>query len=31
MLFYYETFVEQGAAPPAQAVDGLLFAMDLVP
>ena len=31
LMFYYETFVEQGAAPPTQAVDGLLFAMDLVP
>jgi tetratricopeptide (TPR) repeat protein len=31
LMFYYETFVEQGAAPPAQAVDGLLVAMDLVP
>ena len=31
LMFYYETFVAQGAAPPAQAVDGLLFAMDLVP
>jgi tetratricopeptide (TPR) repeat protein len=31
LMYYYQTFVEQGAAPPAQAVDGLLFAVDLVP
>ena len=31
LMFYYETFVEQGVAPPAQAIDGLLFAVDLVP
>ena len=31
LMFYYETFVVQGTAPPAQAIDGLLFAMDLVP
>ena len=31
LMFYYQTFAEQGTAPPAQAVDGLLFAVDLVP
>lgn len=31
LMYYYQTFVEQGATPPAQAVDGLLFAVDLVP
>ncbi len=31
LMHYFETFVEEGAAPPAQAVDGLLFAVDLVP
>ena len=30
-MYYYETFVEQGVTPPTQAVDGLLFAVDLVP
>jgi tetratricopeptide (TPR) repeat protein len=31
LMYYYQTFVEEGVAPPAQAVDGLLFAVDLVP
>ena len=31
LMYYYQTFVEQGSAPTAQAVDGLLFAVDLVP
>ena len=31
LMYYYQTFVEQGATPPAQAVDGLLFAVELVP
>jgi hypothetical protein len=31
LMYYYETFLEQGTAQPAQAVDGLLFAVDLVP
>ena len=31
LMYYYQTFVEQGTNPPAQAVDGLLFAVDLVP
>ena len=30
-MYYYQTYLEQGVAPPAQAVDGLLFAVDLVP
>jgi hypothetical protein len=31
LMYYYQTYFEQGVAPPAQAVDGLLFAVDLVP
>lgn len=31
LAYYYKAFVEQGATPPEQAVDGLLFAVDLVP
>lgn len=31
LMHYYETFAEQGVTPPTQAVDGLLFAVDLVP
>ena len=31
LIRYYESFVEQKVTPPAQAVDGLLFAVDLVP
>jgi tetratricopeptide (TPR) repeat protein len=31
LMYYYQTYLEQGVAPPAQAVDGLLFAVDLVP
>ncbi|NUT01488.1 MAG: hypothetical protein HOP96_10975 [Sphingomonas sp.] len=31
LMYYYQTFVDQGSTPPAQAVDGLLFALDLVP
>lgn len=31
LMYYYQTFVEQGAAPPTQAIDGLLFAVELVP
>ena len=31
LVHYYETFAEQGVTPPTQAVDGLLFAVDLVP
>jgi tetratricopeptide (TPR) repeat protein len=31
LMYYYETYVAQGVAPPAQAVDGLLYAVDLVP
>lgn len=31
LMYYYETFVEQGTTPPSQSVDGLLFAVDLVP
>lgn len=31
LMYYYQTFVEEGAAPPEQAVDGLLFAVELVP
>ena len=31
LMYYYEAFLEEGVAPPPQAVDGLLFAVDLVP
>jgi tetratricopeptide (TPR) repeat protein len=31
LMYYYQTFAEQGVTAPAQAVDGLLFAVDLVP
>ena len=31
LMYYYETFDEQNGTPPAQAVDGLLFAVELVP
>ena len=31
LLHYYETFAAQGVTPSAQAVDGLLFAVDLTP
>lgn len=31
LMYYYETFHEQGSAVPSQAVDGLLFAVELVP
>jgi tetratricopeptide (TPR) repeat protein len=31
LMYYYKSFVEQGASPPEQAIDGLLFAVDLVP
>lgn len=31
LMYYYETFHEQGAPPPSQAVDGLLYAVELVP
>lgn len=31
LMYYYEAFHEQGTNPPSQAVDGLLFAVDLVP
>lgn len=31
LMYYYQTYLEQGVAPPAQAVDGLLFAVELVP
>ncbi|GAA4757533.1 DUF1570 domain-containing protein [Sphingomonas daechungensis] len=31
LMYYYDTFVDQGVTPPAQAVDGLLFAVELVP
>lgn len=31
LMYYYESFNAQGVTPPAQAVDGLLFAVDLVP
>lgn len=31
LMYYYQTFMVQGAKPPEQAVDGLLFAVDLVP
>ena len=30
-MYYYETYDEQGGAIPTQAVDGLLFAVELVP
>ena len=30
-MYYYQTYVEQGTKPPVQAVDGLLFAVELVP
>ena len=31
LMYYYETYDEQGGTPPTQAVDGLLFAVELVP
>ena len=31
LMYYYETYDEQGGTPPVQAVDGLLFAVELVP
>jgi len=31
LMYYYETYDEQGGPIPAQAVDGLLFAVELVP
>jgi len=31
LMYYYQTFLEEGVTPPAQAVDGLLFAVELVP
>jgi cytochrome c-type biogenesis protein CcmH/NrfG len=31
LMYYYEAYREQGSTPPSQAVDGLLFAVDLVP
>jgi tetratricopeptide (TPR) repeat protein len=31
LMYYYEAFDEAGATPTSQAVDGLLFAVDLVP
>ena len=31
LMYYYQSFVEEGVPPPAQAIDGLLFAVDLVP
>jgi len=31
LMYYYEAFDEAGATPTPQAVDGLLFAVDLVP
>jgi tetratricopeptide (TPR) repeat protein len=31
LMYYYQAFAEQGATPPALAVDGLLFAVELVP
>ena len=31
LMYYYEAFHEQGVTPPAQAVDGLLYAVELVP
>lgn len=31
LMYYYQTFLEEGVTPPSQAVDGLLFAVELVP
>ena len=31
LMYYYQAYHEQGSTPPSQAVDGLLFAVDLVP
>lgn len=31
LMYYYEAYHVQGSAPPSQAIDGLLFAVDLVP
>ena len=31
LMLYYQSFVEQGARPPATAVEGLLYALDMAP